>query len=159
MLQPTKSGSIRLSPEPVADAHDLLDRRFRTIGRNYQTATAQQFALSPIAERRSWRSALRVTEIPQLRRAALGTFAAEGVESQPNHYNCKQPLVFRPEPPDGMQQHLSGSGRIISRPDTSTLEGPRIFKYLRWCFVCFMDRVLLCEIGQAVCDPLVFPEP
>jgi hypothetical protein len=81
-----------------------------------------------------------VTEIPQLRCAALGTFAAEGVESQPNHYNCKQhPLVFRPEPPDGMQQPLSGSGRIISRPDTSTLEGRRIFKYLRWYLVCLMD--------------------
>ena len=60
--------------------------------------------------------------------------------TQPNHYNCKQhPLVFRRELRDGMQQHLSGSGRIISKPDTSTLEGPRIFKYLRWCLVCLID--------------------
>src|SRR5207245_10121573 len=92
----------------------------------------------------------------QLRFAALGTLAAEGVESQPNHYNCKQhPLVFRPEPPDAMQHHLSGSGRIISRPDTSTLEGRAFSSICVGASGALWTRVLLCEIGQAVCGPLV----
>ena len=112
----------------------------------YQTATAQQFALSPIAERRSWRSALRVTEIPQLRCAALGTFAAEGVDRIRIITTVKQhPLVFRPDPPDGMQQHLSGSGRTVTL-DCRLLDVPGLHP--------FSERPvgMACEVEEARWD-------